>query len=169
MVWYKRSLLILLSLVISARFVQAEAEKELRIPKGTSIKLRLVQPLSSATARLGDPVQLETVEEMKIDGKVIIPKGGKAQGFVGEAMSGEMWGAGRLGIWVSSVFTRTGFRVPVYGATSALAPSAVEQTASTSKEAAITPAVVVTASTELEIPLGSANSYAANEPAAATN
>jgi hypothetical protein len=37
---------------------------------------------------------LEVAEDVKIDGTIIVPKGGKAEGFVAEAMSGTLWGCG---------------------------------------------------------------------------
>ena len=129
--------------------------KTLHLPKGTIVKLRVVQPISSATARLGDHVDLEVAEDVKIDGTVIIPKGGKAEGYVVEAMSGKLWGAGSVTVYAGSVLTRTGFRIPVSGSTTAAAISGMA-TDSPSKEVTIPQGAEFTASTELDIPLEAA-------------
>jgi hypothetical protein len=129
--------------------------KTLHLPKGTTVKLRVVQPILSATARLGDHVDLEVAEDVKIDGTVIIPKGGKAEGFVAEAMSGRLWGAGSVTVYVGSVLTRTGFRIPVSGSTTASAISGMA-TDSASKEVTIRQGAEIMASTELDIPLEAA-------------
>src|ERR1051326_8140335 len=105
----------LAAIVCIAWFAPAAPAADLKVPKGTVVKLRLLEPMSSATAKLGDPVNLEVVEDVKVEGILIIPKGSKAKGFVAEAMSGQMWGAARLGICVGSVFTRTGLLLPVFG------------------------------------------------------
>jgi hypothetical protein len=112
-----RSLLVLLSfvLVYGARLGEAKPNdtpeptmqsREIRLPKGTTAKLRVVQPISSATARLGDRVDLDVAEDVKIDGTVIVPKGGKAEGFVAQAMSGKLWGTGSVTVYVGSVLIR---------------------------------------------------------------
>ena len=119
------------------------------------MKLPIVQPISSATASLGDHVDLEVAEDVKIDGTVIIPKGGKAEGFVAEAMSGKLWGAGSITVYVGSVLTRTGLRIPVYGSTTASTTSG-PATDSASKEVTIPQGVEITASTETDIPLEAA-------------
>ena len=129
--------------------------KTLHLLKGTTVKLRVVQPISSSTARLGDHVDLEVAEDVKINGRVIIPKGGKAEGFVAEAMPGKVWGAGSVTVYVGSVLTRTGLRIPVHGSTTASAISGMA-TDSASKEVTIAQGVEITASTEIDIPLEAA-------------
>lgn len=45
---------------------------------GTAVHLRLDQAVSSAEAHTGDPVVLETTEDVVVNGRVIVPKGAKA-------------------------------------------------------------------------------------------
>src|SRR6202451_1876878 len=52
---------------------------------GTPIKLRIAQTVSSADAHVNDRVEFEVLEEIRISGVLIIPKGGIALGTVTEA------------------------------------------------------------------------------------
>jgi hypothetical protein len=161
-----RSLLFLLCFVLiyGARSGEAKPKDsagsmfqspKIQLPKGTTVKLRFVRPISSASARVGDHVDLEVAEDVKIDGTVIVPGGGKAEGFVAQAMPGKFWGAGSLSVYVGSVVTRTGFRLPVHGSMTASAtPGGVTDNAS--KEVTIPEGVEVTASTDIDIPLEAA-------------
>lgn len=161
-----KSVLLLSSLVLVFGVGSGEAQRndtqgprmqsnEIHLPKGTTVKLRVTQPISSATARLGNRVDLEVAEDVKIDGTVIVRKGSKAEGFVAEAESGKLWGAGSVTLYVGSVLTRTGFRVPVHGSTTASTISGAA-TEKASKEVTISPGVKITASTEMGIPLEAA-------------
>jgi hypothetical protein len=165
-VWYRVPLLLMVFILVCAIHPGEAKEsndtpqpdvnaKTLHLLKRTTVKLRVVQPISSATARLGDHVDLEVAEDVKIDGTVIISKRGKAEGFVAQAMSGKLWGAGSVTVYVGSVLTRTGFRIPVYGSTTASAISGTA-TDSASKEVTIPQGVEITASTEIDIPLEAA-------------
>jgi hypothetical protein len=162
-----RSLLVPLSVLVFSGATLGDAEPndsghrpmlplpEIRLPKGTTMKVRVMQPISSDTAKLGDQVDLEVAEDVKVDGTVIVSKGGKAEGFVTQAMSGKLWGAGSVTVHVGSVVTRTGFRLPVYGSATASAISGV-LTDNAAKEATIRQGVEITVSTEIDIPLEAA-------------
>ena len=47
---------------------------------GTPVKLRIAQTVSSADAHVNDRVEFEVLEEIKIQGVLIVPKGGIALG-----------------------------------------------------------------------------------------
>jgi hypothetical protein len=69
---------------------------------GTPIKLRLAQTISSADAKVGQEVPFEVVEEVKVDGVVVLPKGATAIGTVTEANSKKSMGrAGKLNMTIS--------------------------------------------------------------------
>lgn len=71
---------------------------------GTPIKLRLSQTTSSADAKVGQEVPFEVVEEVKVDGVVVIPKGATAIGTVTEAQPKRRMGrGGKLNINISYV------------------------------------------------------------------
>src|SRR6202167_2265191 len=71
---------------------------------GTPVKLRIAQTVSSADAHLNDRVEFEVLEEIRISGVLIIPKGGIALGTVTEAQpKRRMARGGKLEIVMDSV------------------------------------------------------------------
>ena len=71
---------------------------------GTPIKLRLGRTISSATEKDGNQVDFETLEEIKVNDVVIIPKGSLASGTVTEAIHKKNMGrAGRLDVNIDYV------------------------------------------------------------------
>lgn len=71
---------------------------------GTPIRLKLNKSISSASAHVGDPVDLEVVEEIAIDGIPVIPKGAQAIGAVTDAEPKKRMGrGGKLGLSITSV------------------------------------------------------------------
>ena len=71
---------------------------------GTPIKLRIAQTVSSADAHVNDRVEFEVLEEVRISGILIIPKGGTALGTVTEAQpKRRMARGGKLEIVMDSV------------------------------------------------------------------
>lgn len=69
---------------------------------GTPVKLRLSQTISSADAKVGQEVPFEVVEDVSVDGIVVLPKGATAIGPVTEAEPKKSMGrAGKLNISIS--------------------------------------------------------------------
>jgi len=69
---------------------------------GTPIKLRLSQSISSADAKVGQEVPFEVVEEVKVDGEVVLPKGATAIANVTEAEHKKSMGrAGKLNVAIT--------------------------------------------------------------------
>src|SRR6516165_7718765 len=54
------------------------------IHDGTAIKLRLAENVSSADAHAGQEIPFECVDELQVDGVVVLPKGSAAMGSVTE-------------------------------------------------------------------------------------
>jgi len=52
------------------------------VPEGTDIKMKTLEPLSSKTARVGDPVALEVTDDVRVGGRLVVPRGSKAHGEV---------------------------------------------------------------------------------------
>jgi PEGA domain len=72
---------------------------EFTLRDGIPIRLRLKRNLSSSNATVGQFVDFEVLEEVTVNGVVVIPKGGKAMGSVTEAIPKKrMRRAGRLEI-----------------------------------------------------------------------
>jgi hypothetical protein len=71
---------------------------------GTPIKLRLSQTVSSADAHVNDRVEFEVLEDVLVNGIVVIPKGASALGTVTEAVpKRRMARGGKLEIIMDSV------------------------------------------------------------------
>jgi hypothetical protein len=69
---------------------------------GTPVKVRLSQTISAADARVGQEIPFEVVEEVKVDGVTVLPKGATAIGTVTEADHKKSMGrAGKLNISIS--------------------------------------------------------------------
>jgi hypothetical protein len=83
---------------------QASAPKQAVLEDGTPVKLRISQTVSSADAHVDDRVEFEVLEEVKVAGVVVIPKGGIAWGTVTEAQrKRRMARGGKLEIVMDSV------------------------------------------------------------------
>jgi hypothetical protein len=69
---------------------------------GTPVKLRLTQTMSSATAKVGQEVPFEVVEDVTVDGVDVLPKGSTAIGTVTDCNPKKSMGrAGKLNISIS--------------------------------------------------------------------
>jgi hypothetical protein len=70
---------------------------------GTAIKLRLAENLTSATAKAGDSVPFEVIDDVLVDGVVVLPKGGQAVATITEANAKKSMGrAGKLNLNIDS-------------------------------------------------------------------
>ncbi len=77
---------------------------ELTLRNGTPIHLKLGKTLSSATAHVGDAVDLQVAEEVTVDGLSVIPQGAAATGLVKEAEPKKRLGhSGKLAFSINSV------------------------------------------------------------------
>jgi hypothetical protein len=80
---------------------------EFTLRNGTPIHLKLGKTISSATAHVGDVVDLQVVEEVIVNGFVVIPKGAAATALVTEAEPKKRLGhGGKLGFNINSVRLR---------------------------------------------------------------
>lgn len=70
------------------------AGKTAKIPDGEKIRLLLTEDVSSATAQVGDRVNLAVAEDFKVGEAVIIAKGATAVGSISEAKKKGMLGQG---------------------------------------------------------------------------
>ena len=69
---------------------------------GTPVKLRLSQTISSASAKVGQEIPFEVVEDISVDGIVVLPKGAAAIGTVTDANAKKSMGrAGKVDIAIS--------------------------------------------------------------------
>jgi hypothetical protein len=79
---------------------------------GIPVKLRLTRNLSSATDKTGDTVDFEVVEDVSVDGIVVIPRGGIAWATITEAQPKRRMGrGGKLDVNIDSVRLKDGEKV----------------------------------------------------------
>jgi hypothetical protein len=103
---------------------------------GTPIKLVLAETISSADATVGQTVPFEVVEDVSIDGIVVVPKGGTAWATVTEAQPKRRMGrGGKLDMNVDKVRLTDGSKTLL---------SAVKNTKGGSHTGAMTGAIVAT-------------------------
>jgi tRNA pseudouridine-54 N-methylase len=70
---------------------------ERRLPDGTRIPVRVMQQISSATVKDSDPVNFAVVEDVVVDGQVVIKQGTPVRGVIVDAAAKRRMGrAGRL-------------------------------------------------------------------------
>lgn len=126
--------------------------------KGTPVHVRILKPLSSASAHTGDIVEFEVVDDVLLDGVVVIAKGAKATGNISEAEPKKHFGHdGKVGFIITSVRLTNNESVPVrcyheaFG-TNTNTPSSVPQISS-GKDATITQGSEFTAQIDGDVPL----------------
>jgi hypothetical protein len=74
------------------------------LQEGTPVRVQLLQSVSSASAHLGERVNFRTVEDVLINGTVVIPKGSPVAGNLTEASRrGHMGKSGKLNINIDYV------------------------------------------------------------------
>jgi hypothetical protein len=80
-------------------------ERELRLPEGTSIQVRLEHALSSKTARREDRVDASVAEPVRAAGVIALPAGSQVQGVVRDVEAAERPSkAGRIEIEFDTVY-----------------------------------------------------------------
>ena len=87
---------------------------QVTIPDGTKVRARLDHPLSSATAEVGQAVELTIAEAVKVNDIVVIKEGARATGTVTEAVPKRRMGrAGKLDFSIDRVSAADGQWVPL--------------------------------------------------------
>src|ERR1700751_3612855 len=84
------------------------------LANNTPIRVKLSKTISSATAHVGDAVELEVVEDVIVDGVTILPAGWKVSGAIAEAEPKKRFGhGGRLAFSITSMTLADGEQVKV--------------------------------------------------------
>lgn len=96
---------------VSAQEIEVAAE-HLTIPDGTPIKVQLVQSVSSAHAKVGDPLDFVVVQDVNVAGFTVIPGGTIAHGSVTGVQHKRLLGVGgNLSLKIDSLTMSDGERV----------------------------------------------------------
>ena len=84
------------------------------LANNTPIRLKLNKTISSATAHVGDAVELEVVEDVVIDGVTVLQTGWKVNGAIAEAEAKKRFGhGGKLAFSITSMTLPDGEQVKV--------------------------------------------------------
>jgi hypothetical protein len=84
------------------------------LSNNTPVRLKLLKTLSSATARVNDPVELEVLDPVLVDGVTVIPKGSKVTAVVAVSEPKRRFGHnGRVAFRVTSAQLANNEQVPL--------------------------------------------------------
>ena len=84
------------------------------LANNTPIRLKLNKTISSATAHVGDAVELEVVEDVIVDGVIVLSAGWKVNGAIAEAEAKKRFGhGGKLAFSITSMTLADGEQVKV--------------------------------------------------------
>jgi hypothetical protein len=102
MVMGRKAVAAAMALALSLSCVTGATAAERRLPDGTRIAVRVMQQLSSASVKDDDPVSFAVVEDVIVDGEVVIKQGTPVRGVIVEAASKRRMGrAGKLSYTVN--------------------------------------------------------------------
>ncbi len=74
------------------------------IPDGTEVKIRLIETVSSANAKVDQTIRFEAAEDVLVDSKVVIAQGAQASGTITEANHKKSFGRrGQLNFTIDTV------------------------------------------------------------------
>lgn len=89
--------------------------KTKRVPAGTVIKLKLLDPVSSSNMELGDQFDLMVTDNVKVNNSVVIPQGTVIRGSVEELQKPKMlYKGGVIRLYFDHIVSATGKQVPFY-------------------------------------------------------
>ena len=89
--------------------------KTKRVPVGTVITLKLLDPVNSATSSLGDQFDLMVADNIIVDDSVVIPQGSVVRGSIEEVQAPKMlFRGGLLRLYFDHIVSATGKQVPFY-------------------------------------------------------
>ena len=94
--------------------IETPDEREVSLRDGTEITLRLLESVSSATARVDDRVAFEAVEDVLVDEVIVIKKGARGSGRVTQARPKKSFGrSGKLDFSIDYVKAVDGQNIPL--------------------------------------------------------
>jgi hypothetical protein len=93
---------------------EARTNAGFTLEDGTIVKLKLMRDLLSSKLQDNETVDFEVIEDVKIDGIVVIPRGAKAEGTVTDNQAARRMGrSGRIGVRLDWALTGAGIRIPL--------------------------------------------------------
>ncbi|WP_018249453.1 hypothetical protein [Orenia marismortui] len=116
---FSKAMIFTLILTFSVVFMMPQgvlAAEKIRLSSGTPVLLQLNDTLTADTVNMGDEVALTVVQDVVVDGKVVIKAGSTAFATITAAEDNGFLGkAGKMGLKVNSVTTVDGTSVALSG------------------------------------------------------
>jgi hypothetical protein len=92
----------------------ARANAGFTLEDGAIVKLKLMRDLLSSKLQDKEAVDFEVIEDVKVEGIVVIPRGAKAEGTVTDIQAARRMGrSGRIGVRLDWALTGAGERIPL--------------------------------------------------------
>ena len=89
--------------------------KTKRVPSGTVITLKVLDPVGSSTSSLGDQFDLMVTENIKVDKSIVIPQGSVIRGSIEEVSAPKiLYKGGIIRLYFDHIVSATGKQVPFY-------------------------------------------------------
>lgn len=114
------TLMLMFSLTVTSSFAAVNKQinaniKTKRVPAGTVITLRVLDPVSSSNASLGDQFDLMVVDNILVKNAVAIPQGSVVRGSLDEVQTPKMlYKGGLIRLYFDHIVSSTGKQVPFY-------------------------------------------------------
>lgn len=70
----------------------SNAQRKVQLQEGSTVRVRILETLSSASSKVGEQVNMEVAEDVLADGKIVIARGAKAMGTITVAEPSKMMG-----------------------------------------------------------------------------
>lgn len=89
--------------------------KTKRVPSGTIITLKVLDPVSSSNSSLGDQFDLMVLDNVKVNNSIVIPQGSVIRGSIEEVSAPKMlYKGGMIRLYFDHIVSATGKQVPFY-------------------------------------------------------
>jgi hypothetical protein len=82
----------LLILISTATIFHSNAQRKVSLQEGSTVRVRILETLSSASSKAGEQVNMEVSEDVLADGKIVIARGAKAIGTITVSEPSKMMG-----------------------------------------------------------------------------
>ena len=106
-----------------SRTIAAQHTREVRIPAGTRLRIRLASSYSSASSRVEDRVDGTLESDVRADRMIALPKGSRINGVVSSVeRPGKVKGRGRIGLRLTEIVL-DGETYPIYATYVRVAPA----------------------------------------------
>jgi hypothetical protein len=121
----------------SGKRADAQASSSSRLQSGSTVQAELTKPVDARKDKSGDEVTAKTTQDVKSDGKIVLPKGSKIVGKVTQAQARTKGQAeSQLGIVFDHAILKDGTQVPVSFAIQAISNSQAAASAATAEDSA---------------------------------